>query len=104
MYPDSILVLTFRYHLAVTVSGTNASSYLNGALLFSFTMANATRNILRTQNLIGGSYWNPPVGVDAYSSIDINQIKIYTIALSQAQIQADMSFTSYSACKNALFS
>lgn len=86
--------------MAVTVSGTTSKVYVNGNLLFTLAV-NITSNVLRTQNLIGGSYWNPPVGVDGYAMMDIDQIKIYTIELSQAQVQADMSFISYAGCENS---
>lgn len=82
------------------MSGTSVKVYVNGVQKFTITLASVTSSLVRTLNRVGASYWCPPVSLDDYSNAAIDQLKIYTIALSQAQVQQDMSFTSYSACKS----
>lgn len=81
--------------MAVSVKDTQATVYLNGEVSFYQTLNATTKNVSRTQNYIGASYYPG----DQYAQMEIDNIKIYKFALSQDEINIDMTFTSYSPCK-----
>jgi dihydrofolate reductase/chitodextrinase len=72
-------------HLAMTYDGTNLKYYLNGALLNTTTQ---TGTIVTSTNalMIGGD-----TIYGQYFAGLIDEVRVYNIALTQAQIQSDMN-------------
>ena len=73
------------YHLAVTLSGTNGILYVNGASVVSNGITVNPSNLGNTlNNYIGRSQWPS----DPYLDGIFDEFRIYTVALSAAEIAA----------------
>jgi hypothetical protein len=81
----SALPLNTWTHLAMTYDGANMRLYVNGALV---TTRAATGNIVATGNPLrigGNAAWGE------YFAGQIDEVRIYNRALTQAEIQTDMN-------------
>jgi hypothetical protein len=78
-------------HVAFTFSNStmNACLYLNGTLVAIVTSAAVPNNVLRTQNFIGKSNW--AVDANANANAIFDEIKIFSVALTQFQVQTEMA-------------
>ena len=76
------------YHFAFTLQGTTARMYLNGMLVSWSLDYIIPRNVVRSSNYIGSSSW----GYSSQATYD--EIKIYNVALSPANISLDFSIGS----------
>lgn len=72
-------------HLAATLSGTTGTIYINGIPAGSGTL-NVAPNVVRTNNYIGRSNY----GGDSYANAIFDEIRIWNVARTQAQIQSAM--------------
>jgi alpha-tubulin suppressor-like RCC1 family protein len=72
-------------HLAATVRGTTGTIYTNGMVAVTGTV-NAAPNVTRTNNYIGRSAYPQ----DGYANAIFDDIRIWNVARTQAQIQAFM--------------
>ena len=72
-------------HLAATLSGTNGTIYINGNPVVSGPL-NVAPNVVRTNNYIGRSNYSS----DGYANAIFDEIRIWNVALTQAQIQSTM--------------
>src|SRR4030095_9278626 len=70
-------------HAAMTYDGTSVRLYINGTLISTVAGAHTTTNnpLEFGHWSVGGEYWN---GL-------IDEVRLYTRALSQAEIQTDMN-------------
>jgi sugar lactone lactonase YvrE len=73
-------------HLATTLSGTTATIYMNGNAVGSGQVL-VPGNFVRTNNYIGRSLF----GGDAYANAIFDEIRIWNVARSPAQIQQTMN-------------
>lgn len=73
-------------HLAVTLSGTTATLYVNGVAVDTNTAMTLNPSSLpsTTQNYVGRSQWSP----DPYLNGSVDEFQIYNRALSAAEIQS----------------
>ena len=73
-------------HLAVTLSGSTGTLYVNGAAVDTNTSMTLNPSSMgsTTQNYIGRSQWSP----DPYLDAVVDEFQIYDYALTAAQIQA----------------
>lgn len=71
-------------HLAATLQGTTARLYVNGVQVASGALP-VPHNIVRTRNYIGRSNW----AHDAYANAQFDEIRLWSRARSQAEIQRD---------------
>lgn len=71
-------------HLAVTLSGTTATLYVNGVAVDTNTAMTLNPSSLphTTQNYIGRSQWSP----DPYLDASVDEFQIYNRALSAAEV------------------
>lgn len=72
-------------HLAATLNGTTGTIYINGNPVGSGTL-NIPPNVVRTINYIGRSNYDG----DGYANALFDDIRIWNVAKSQTQIQANM--------------
>jgi Concanavalin A-like lectin/glucanases superfamily len=72
-------------HLAGTLSGTNGTIYINGIPVASGPL-NVAPNVIRTNNYIGRSNYSS----DKYANAMFDEIRIWNVARTQAQIQSTM--------------
>jgi hypothetical protein len=72
-------------HIAVTVSGTTATIYKDGVVWVSGACGYVPENITRKYNYIGKSDWSS----DSYSSMSVDEFRIWNVARTDAQIAAD---------------
>ncbi len=82
--PSEILPNTWT-HLATTYDGTTQNLYVNGALVASRPQAGAVVTAPNPLHIGGDSIWGE------YFSGIIDEVRIYNRALSQAEIQSDMT-------------
>jgi hypothetical protein len=69
--------------LVTTFDGTTAKVYINGSLTYSGTITSYSfPTLTRTQNWIGKSAWS----TDGYSSSFLDDLRFYSISLSQDEI------------------
>lgn len=89
---DSSLALTQNnwYHVGTVLSGTNLYVYVNGVLQGSLSNSLIPLNVMRSSCSIGRSSWYPQ---DSDANAYVDQLKIYNRALSQNEIQFDMSLS-----------
>jgi hypothetical protein len=73
------------YHMAITVSGTTSSFYVNGVLWVT-TPVYAPRNVQRTNNYFGYSSWG------LCTNLLFSEIRFYNRSLLVAEVQSDYSF------------
>ncbi len=87
LFQTGPLQLNQWQHVSFTFSNSTLKSffYLNGTLKNSITATAAPNNVLRTKNYIGKSNWGGP-NVDAI----YDEIKIFSVALTQPQIQKEI--------------
>ena len=80
------LALNTWTHLAVTLSGTTGTFYVNGEVVDTNTSMTLNPSSMgsTTQNYIGRSQWSP----DPYLDAIVDEFQIYDYALTSAQIQA----------------
>ncbi len=69
-------------HIAVTLSGTTATIYVNGSVENTSTFSYLPANVTRTNCYIGKSNWNDP-----YADAIYDEIRIWDIARTQTEIQ-----------------
>lgn len=81
----STLPLNQWVHLAATLSGTTGTIYINGVASGSGPI-NAAPNVVRTNNYIGKSNYSG----DSYANAMFDEIRIWNVARTQAQIQSTM--------------
>ncbi len=74
-------------HIAATLSGTTGTIYINGNPVGSATLR-LPPNILRTNNYLGHDLYG-----DIYANAVFDEIRIWNVARSQAQIQSTMNKT-----------
>ena len=72
-------------HLAATLSGTTGTIYINGNPVGTGPL-NVAPNVVRTNNYIGRSNYNS----DGYANAMFDEVRIWNVALTQAQIQSTM--------------
>jgi hypothetical protein len=72
-------------HLAATLHGTTGTIYINGSVAVTGTL-NVAPNVVRTNNYIGRSNYS----ADGYANADFEEIRIWNVARTQAQIQSTM--------------
>ena len=72
-------------HIAVTVNGTAVTMYINGAVAGTTTISGSIPNISLSNCYIGRSNWNG----DAYFNGMMDEFRIWNVARTQAQIQAN---------------
>lgn len=91
---STAITLGVWHHLAAVLQGYNQSLYLDGNLVGSVACSSSLipKNVTRTQCMVGRSNWYPNEQ-DAYA--DYDELKIYSRALSLAEILADMSLLTY---------
>lgn len=75
-------------HVAATIGGGNATIYVDGQVWASGPMP-SPRAVTRTQNYVGKSNWPD----DLYLHGDVADLRVWTTARTQAEIQADMTNT-----------
>ncbi len=75
-------------YIALTTSGSNARMYVDGALALNNTQPVA-RLVSRTSNLLGSTNWPDDAAIGGATNADYDEIKIFSRALTQSQIQAD---------------
>ena len=80
----STLDVGVQYHIVVTVSGTTMTSYINGVKEKEVTNGWEPSLKTRTKCYIGKSNW----GTDGALSGEVSYLKIYSGAMSQAQVAA----------------
>lgn len=73
------------YHVALALRGNVLTFYLNGVQLWIVTGFYIPKNVIRNYNYIGKSMYNWP------SNAVYDEIKIYNVSLSSANISLDMS-------------
>jgi hypothetical protein len=73
-------------HVSATLSGTSAVIYVDGVNAGSANLV-APPNVTRTNNLIGFSNWT----ADDKSNVILDDLRIWNVARTQAQIQANMN-------------
>ncbi len=73
-------------HLAATLENGTATLYINGVAVVSGPVAAPNALITRTNNYIGRSNWS----VNSYANAIFDEVRIWSVARSQADIQADM--------------
>lgn len=82
-------------HLAVTQSGNTCTIYINGVEIISGSITIKPSNLgITTQNYVGKSQWNDPL----YNGI-IDELKVYSRALSQSELNAAAGIFSDTAMK-----
>jgi len=81
----SQLPLNQWVHLAATLNGTNGTIYINGNVVGSGTR-NIPPNATRTNNYIGRSNFSN----DQYANAIFDEVRIWNVARTQSQIQANM--------------
>lgn len=84
--PDIALPLNQWTHLAFVARGTTGEVYLNGLLEASGQMPVAN-NVVRTRNYLGRS----PFSGDAYANAIFDEIRVWNVARSQADLSAGMN-------------
>ena len=72
-------------HLAATLNDTNGTIYINGNPVANGPL-NVAPNVVRTNNYIGRSNYSG----DKYANAMFDEIRIWNVALTQAQIQNTM--------------
>ena len=72
-------------HLAATLNGTTGTIYINGNVAVTGTL-NVAPDVIRTNNYIGRSNY----AADSYANADFEEIRIWNVARTQAQIQSTM--------------
>ena len=75
-------------HVAVTLNGTTGAIYVNGVPQVTGTMF-VPRNVVRTNNYIGRSDFES--GGDARANAIYDEVRIWNVARTQAQIQTSMN-------------
>ena len=82
----SALPLNTWTHLAVTLSGTTGTFYVNGSVVDTNTSMTLNPSSMgsTTQNYIGKSQWSP----DPYLDAVVDEFQIYNYALTAAEITA----------------
>ena len=83
-FPSGISLNTWT-HLAITVSGTTLTGYVNGASVLTATVT-APANVIRNSCFIGKSNYT-----DANSNISLDEFRIWNYARTTSQIQASMN-------------
>ena len=86
---SSLISLNTWTHLAATFSGGSMTLYMNGVQVG--TSSQTVNSVTRTNNFIGRSNW----ANDGNFSGNIDELRIWNYARSQAQIQASMSAALY---------
>lgn len=93
--PYNLLSLNQWYYVAVSLNGNNGHIYVNGVLTGLVNYTGNSRedyelykpsNVKRTSNFIGTNSWN-----DSYADAIYDDLKIYTGAMTEAQICADFN-------------
>ncbi len=72
-------------HLAATLNGTTGTIYINGNPVVTGPL-NVAPNVVRTNNYIGRSNYSS----DGYANAVFDEVRIWNVALTQAQIQNTM--------------
>jgi hypothetical protein len=86
----SALVINIRYHIVTTVSSLAMTTYIDGVEVAKTTSTDMTPNrVARTQCYIGKS----PVATNAFFSGEVSSLKIYSDAMTQAQVT--MAFSAH---------
>ncbi len=67
----------------------NINIYVNGVLFATTSLTGQPTNVIRTSNYIGKSNWNENGDPNANAIFD--EIKIFSVALTQSQIQFEMT-------------
>jgi len=78
------------YFVAFVLNGTKSYIYVNGSQVGNGT-SHVPNNIQRTRNYIGKSNWD---GIDANADAIYDEIKIYQVALSSADIMNEYQISS----------
>jgi hypothetical protein len=86
---NTALKLNQWNHVAATLSGTLATIYINGVSSGTFTFPTSPANVTRNNNFIGRSNWGTNADPDANAIFD--DLRIWNVARTQAQIQANMN-------------
>jgi hypothetical protein len=85
-------------HVAFTFSSSTmiASIYVNGTLTGEKTSPALPNNLVRTQNYIGKSNW----AGESFANAIYDEIKIFNVALTQFQVQIEMTNEYYGSFAN----
>ncbi|EDN70454.1 VCBS [Beggiatoa sp. PS] len=86
---NTALTISTWNHIAVTLSGTTATMYINGAESGSITNSYIPSDVTRDKAYIGHSNWSN----DADANAVFDEMRIWDVARSQAEIQAYMNRT-----------
>jgi hypothetical protein len=74
-------------YLAVTLSGTLGTIYINGTAVNSSSAMVVPRNIVRTGNFIGRSNWDLSGTNDLFMNALVDEFRIYSRSLSASEIE-----------------
>ena len=104
LYSVQALQLNQWNHVAFIFSSStkNASIYLNGSSIANKTSSEIPNNVVRSSNYIGKSNW-----AEANANAIFDELKIFSIALTQSQIRFEMTnewFSSPSISTSSLYS
>ena len=78
-------------HLAATVKTNLATVYVNGVAVVSGTLTGPPNAINRTNNFIGRSNWVPPLGSDGYANALFDDVRLWKVARTAAEIRQFMT-------------